>query len=370
VGEEKAQYSGRGVVDSAGYFRILRPILWMALFLALVEVALEYRAHRRGWDTAIFGAVRSEHARPEPGAGQPKLGPTPDFPFRGPVVKGQKPADTVRIWVAGASHGEDIYLPADVVFPNVIGAKLRLYGVSAEVLNASRAGTAIDGDLAFLKREFERWRPDVVVLYQLSLDLALLSRQFLGPVRGKAAESEPVDGSRTETTRDASWAGRLYGKTTSYELLNAVVTTRISALQPSNDDIGTEARAAFRRRLTRFVDEVRALGAEPVLCTFSTSFSPTSTAPVPVDVELFAHRFANHLSARGWLAAVEQLNKVIRDVAEDRRTPLVDTATVLAGREEMFRDQVHFTTEGHGVLADTIAIGLLRTTAGLKRTRQ
>jgi hypothetical protein len=333
----------------------------------LAEVALEYRAHRRGWDTPVFGAVRSEHS--EPRSGPSNFGPTTGFPFRGPVVNGPKPADTVRIWVAAASHGEDIYLPPDVVFPNAIGSKLQSNGVSAQVLNASMAGAAIDGDLRFLKREFGRWQPDVVVLYQMSLDIGLLSRRYLGPFKAKANEEGADDQLPAAPASELSWAGRLYQKTTSYELLHAVVTTRISAMRPSHDDIGTEARATFRRRLVHFVDEVRALGAEPVLCTFSTSFSPTAAAPVPEDIVLFAHRFAERLSARGWLAAVEQLNGVIRDVAEERRVLLVDTAAVLAGREELFRDPVHFTAAGHGVLADTIAAALSRTTTRTQRTR-
>lgn len=357
-------------LDRSGYFRIMLPILWIGFFLALAEVGLEYRAYVRGWDTLVFGAVRSEHGRPEARSGAPKFGPTADFPFRGPVVKRPKPADTVRIWVAGASHGEDIYLAPEVVFPNVIGSKLQLKGVSAQVLNASRAGTAIDGDLAFLKRDFDQWRPDLVVLYQLSLDIGLLSRRFLGRAGSKASKGGAEGQPPAAPARQPSWGERLYRKTTSYELLNALVTTRLSALRPSSDDIGTEARAAFRRRLVRFVDEVRALGAEPVLCTFSTSFSPSASAPVPSDVELFVHRYSEHLSARGWLAAVEQLNGVIRDVAQERRVLLVDTVAVLAGREEMFRDPVHFTTEGHGVLADTIVVALSGVTARTQRTRQ
>jgi lysophospholipase L1-like esterase len=115
---------------------------------------------------------------------------------------------------------------------------------------------------------------------------------------------------------------------------------------------------------------VKALGAEPVLCTFSTSFSPTASAPVPPDVVLFAHRWNEHLSPRGWLAAVEQLNGVIRDVAEQEGALLVDTAAVLAGREEKFRDPVHFTADGHTVLAETIAAALSRTMARKQEMRR
>jgi len=349
-------------LDRIAYFRVLRPILWIGLFIAAAEIGLEYRAHVRGWDTLLFGAIRSVHAGPQQSTGSaPGFGPTAHFPFRGPVLERQRPANAVRIWVAAASHGEDIYLPPDVVFPNVIGKKLQLQGVPAQMLNASKAGAGIDGDLAFLRREFERWQPDVVILYQLSLDIGLLSRQFLGPAKKKIASGNAdVELSPAASAGEPSWAARLYRKTTSYELLNAVITTRVSAMGLSNDDIGNEARNAFRRKIVRYVDEVRALGAEPVLCTFSVSFPPGATTPVPRDVVLFVHRWTAHLSARGWLAAVEQLNGVIRDVAGDRGVLLVDTASVLTGREALFRDPVHFTPQGHDVMADTIAAALSR----------
>ncbi len=347
--------------DRGAYFRALRPIFWIGLFLASLEIGLEYRAYLKGWDTPLFGAVRSEHGRSKVLEGSmPAFGPTADFPFRGPVVKGPVPAHTLRIWVASASHGEDIYLPPDVIFPTLIGKKLQLQGLSAQVLNASRAGKAIEGDLALLRREFDQWRPNMVVLYQLSLDIGILSRRYLGPARSKASgrktdvESPTSVGSGSEP----SWGARLFKESTAYSLLNANVTTRLSAAQLLSDDIGSEAREAFRRTLLDFVDGVRALGAEPVLCTFAIGISPTAPAPPPRDLVLYVHRWNEHLSVRGWLAAVEQLNSVIRDVAKDRRVLLVDAAAVLTGREDMFRDPVHFTPAGHSVLAGTIASAL------------
>lgn len=331
------------------------------MFLSAIEIGLEYRAYLRGWDTPLFGAVRSEHehAKLLPGA-SPEFGPTADFPFRGPVIKEPKPADAFRIWIASASHGEDRYLPPDTIFPTLIGDKLKLQGLSAQVLNASRAGTGINGNLAFLRSEFARWQPDVVVLYQLSMDIASLSRRFLA-----RTESEVVNRNKEGTDRasgapggEPSWAARLFKQSTVYALLNANVTTRLSAAQLLNDDIGLAAKEDFRRTLLEFVDGVRALGAEPVLCTFSISISPRSPPPIPRDVALFVYRWNEHLSVRGWLTAVEQLNGVIGDVAEDEHILLVDAAAALTGREDLFRDPVHFSLEGHSVLADTIASAL------------
>lgn len=346
-----------------GYLRMLRPVLWIGLFLLAVEVGVEYRAYLRGWDTKLFGAVRSGHGRSIAAEGPvPVFGPTAEFPFRGPVIDDVKPAGTLRIWIASASHGEDIYLPPDFIFPTLVAKELQTRGIPAQALNASRAGTAIAGDLTRLRREFDRWRPDVVVLYQLSLDIGLLSRRFLAPVGGKGVPPRSNEDLRPPVAPrdDLSWAARLYRGSTTYELLNANVTTRLSAAQLLNDDLGLEAREAFRRTLVDFADGVRALGAEPVLCTFSISASPSSRGAIPPDVVLFVHRWTKHLSARGWLKAVEDLNSVIRDVAREKDALLVDTAAVLTGREDLFRDVVHFTREGHGVIAGAIASVLAR----------
>ena len=81
---------------------------------------------------------------------------------------------------------------------------------------------------------------------------------------------------------------------------------------------------------------------------------------MPRDVVLFVHRWNEHLSARGWLSAVEQLNGVIREVAEETHTRLVETAVDITGREDLFRDLVHFSPEGHAEMAGTIASALVR----------
>lgn len=357
----KAATSNQVQLGSPVFLSTLRPIFWIALYLAAIEIGLEYRAYLRGWDTALFGAVRSEHSLSNALDGSaPRFGPTAESPFRGPLIKSPRQANELRIWVASASHGEDIYVPPQSIFPTLIGEELRQKGILAQVLNASRAGTAIQGDLARLTREFDIWRPDVVVLYQLSLDVGLLSRRFLGPARSRATETGSDAETQTTPRNEPSWAARLFRESTAYSLLNANITTRVSAARILSDDIGADARKAFRRILVDFVDGIRDLGADPVLCTFATSVSPSASTPIPRDVELFVYRWNEHLSARGWLAAIEQLNGVIRDVATEKRALHVDAAAQFTGREEIFRDPVHFSLAGHRALAVAIASALTR----------
>ena len=66
-----------------------------------------------------------------------------------------------------------------------------------------------------------RWRPDVAILYQMSLDVSYLSNRFLAG--GSAAEQNDAGG---RPGRDAgpSWPVRLIESTTSWALLKANVT--------------------------------------------------------------------------------------------------------------------------------------------------
>jgi lysophospholipase L1-like esterase len=75
-------------------------------------------------------------------------------------------------------------------------------------------------------------------------------------------------------------------------------------------------------------------------------------------VVLFVHRWNKHLSARGWLDAIDRLNGVIRAVAQERNVHLVDLEPALTGRQEFFRDPVHFSPAGHRAMAEGIASGL------------
>jgi lysophospholipase L1-like esterase len=348
--------------DSFPVYRMLRPVFWVVVFFIFIELGLEVRAHLRGWDTLLYGMVRAEEAGGTSDHGaNPAFGPTAHFPFRGPVVGLLKPAGAVRIWVASASHGEDIYLPVESIFPSLIGEGLESAGISAQVLNASRAGTGISGNLAMLKRDFDDWQPDFVVLYQLSMDISILSEQLLAPIGSSVPGQRATDESGPfgeEGNQGLSWASRTFEKFTVYELLNAKITTPLSTAQVLNDDLGTEAEASFRRTVEEFVEQVRQLGAEPILCTFATSYSPRAPGPIPRDVVLFVHRWNKHLSARGWLDAIDRLNGVIRAVAQERNVHLVDLEPALTGRQEFFRDPVHFSPAGHRAMAEGIASGL------------
>jgi hypothetical protein len=126
--------------------RVIWPLLWAFVFLALIEVALECRAAGRGFKTHLFGQSpqRAKNVAENDLDNDANFGPAQGFPFRSRIVDSRKKQDTIRIWIASSSHAEDVRMKVHDVFPVVIERELNRRGFSCEVLNASRAGMTLE----------------------------------------------------------------------------------------------------------------------------------------------------------------------------------------------------------------------------------
>jgi hypothetical protein len=321
------------------WWRHLAVLGWMALFLGALEIAAEVRAYRRGWDTLLFG-----HGGPPASNVDLGLGPTEAFPFRSRIVPVERAPGTLRIWVASASYAMGGNLSADATFPVRMGDLLRARGVTAEVLNAGRVGVTTRDNTQELAADGPRWKPDVVVLYQMSTDVDELSRLLLGK-RGltEASGAEGLD-----------WGSRLIEETTLQPLLKEHVSSRVTLARPLVDTLGAAGERAFEERVRAFVAAVRALGAKPVLCTFATSHARTTPGQIPLHV----FRFNIRVSRTGWHDTVDAWNRVLAKVAAEENVPLVDVAGALLGRTDAFVDFVHFTAGGHERVAALLADGI------------
>ncbi|MFC1639643.1 hypothetical protein ACFL3B_02650 [Gemmatimonadota bacterium] len=336
---------------------------WTALFLLALEVGLEARAHRRGWESILFGpgTVQSGDISQMAQDTTLELGPTPAFPFRSPVVTPWKTDSGIRIWFGSASYGEDTRVPAPDIFPNLAGSLLHhRIGRSVEVLNASRAGLTIANNARDLEALGPTWTPDYAVLYGLSMDLGLLSEQFLGagvvddPDRGKASdpkETELVSG-------PFRYLSKLYETTTLYSQLKSHVTTLITEQQILADSLPAVALDSFRATVNAFVDAAIGIGATPVLTTFATSYSLDDPEPLSLASKRFILRYNPYLKPQGWLAAVKSLNSVFWEVAGERDITLIDLDSELTSHHDLFRDPVHFSVLGHSEAATLLADGI------------
>jgi hypothetical protein len=335
-------------------------LAWIALYLLVIEIALEHRAARRGWATLLWPAARSA----EPGRGgaggqaaSPEFGPTESFAFRSRVVDPHRPPGVKRVWIASSSHAEDTAVAAEQVFPNVLERELAEAGRPAQVINASRAGQTLAGHVALAGSQGDRWSPDVVVLYQMSNDIALLSRLEAEGAGAGGGEAGGGGGGGSPGLPWA-WTDRLLERSSTWPLLKTNVTSVLTAQRLLSNELGAGAEAAFAGQARQFVRFWKSRGAEVALCTFALSHDRSNRDRMPLDTVRTIFRHSAHLSIDGWIGAVDRLNGVLRRVAGEEGAAVIDVGAAVGGRSEWFRDFVHFTPRGHAQVARAIARSL------------
>ena len=326
--------------------------IWVIVLLASVELALQCRAHYRGWDAPLFGTAAASAtavAEEKPA----RYGPTSEFPFRSEIVPRACPSDTARLWVASASHAEDIYLSVDATFPARTAQLLnRASEGHWQALNASRAGNLISTNTADLSRLGAAWHPSVVVLYQMSMDIVDLSREHLAadkPSGKPRKDEEPGETSHESTLRKAA------AETVAYTTLKANLTPWISSQRVLADDLGEAAEHDFEARIRDFLHVVRESDSLAVLTTFATSHGSQDAERLPLEVRQFMLRYNRYLSPEGWTRAISRFNQVVRRIASEEGLVLVDCESAMTGEARYFRDYVHFTPAGHIRVAELLS---------------
>ncbi|HWB13973.1 MAG TPA: hypothetical protein VG826_32395 [Pirellulales bacterium] len=334
-------------------FRTASVYIWIIVLLGGVELALECRGHYRGWDAPLFraAAISTKAVGEEKPA---RYGPTREFPFRSEIVSRERPADTSRLWVASASHAEDVRLSVEETFPGQAAHLLnRTSKRHWQVLNASRSGNLIATNTADLSRLGARWQPSVVVLYQMSIDIVDLSRQYLGATKPSGKPSRQGDESGEAVPESA--LRKAAAETTTYTTLKANVTPWIAGQRVLADDLGDAAEHDFERRIRNFLHAVRESGALAVLTTFATSHGKEEAGRLPLSVRQFMLRYNRYLSPEGWVRSVARFNGIVRHIASEEGVVLVDCEQAMTSEVRYFRDYVHFTPAGHKKVAELLS---------------
>jgi lysophospholipase L1-like esterase len=121
--------------------------------------------------------------------------------------------------------------------------------------------------------------------------------------------------------------------------------------------VPTERLELFREHLRTLIEAIRSSGAEPVLVTHAVSAS----------MPLAARDVSRTEAMRVWMpratAAVigefpYRANEVIRQVGAQDAVRVVDAAAILAGRQELFVDLVHFSEAGRQTMGRMLAAEL------------
>ncbi|MBI4000231.1 MAG: hypothetical protein HY348_00405 [Nitrospira defluvii] len=338
--------------------RLLRILLWAALYLVILEVALEVRAYHRGFDTILFDSFQRQEAVGKSVARAQETALSTSF-----LGEGEKQPGEVRYWIASSSHAEDSYLSRDVIFPSRLESMLRQSGIQATVVNASHAGMDIPANRKDLESRGPRVKPDVVILYQMSIQIGEISKRLLSTRRFESKTART--GNAPSPKPQANRIVRLFESTSIYALLKGNVSNRLAGQRVLADTLGVRGESEFEAMVRDLVESARQIGAEPVLCTFATSHVRKHLPHIPDEVPGLLFRYNVYLSLEGWISTIERFNAILRRIAEEEHLVLIDLEGQLAGHGEYFRDFVHFTPEGHAVMARAIYTALVSRPRGM-----
>ena len=99
----------------------------------------------------------------------------------------------------------------------------------------------------------------------------------------------------------------------------------------------------------------RSIGAEPVLMTQGRLVTSGNTKEQKARIR---NDYVG-LTHGALLVAFEETDKIIKNVAASKSATLIDVSSHLSGRDEIFRDHVHLTSQGADELAQLVASRLI-----------
>jgi len=308
-----------------------------------------------------------------PGMSGPNRFSTNAAGFRGPELLDPKPEGEVRIFLVGGSSTEGFYLDdAQALHSTVAGALQACFpDRMIRVYNAGKSGDRTDDHVAMVSQRIVHAEPDVVVIFSGINDLlaGILGYDFRHLVPSDAPQpfglTHQVRFLATEfqiprrlyylakrlATRDELDALQEIPLVSQY---GSVVALRRAA--PEADSMPPVDTASYERSLRTLAGTVQANGASIAFMTQQTTWAGSDSAAN-------AWHWMRLRDGRAWAgdsldAALERLNQVKRQVAEEVDAPLIDLVHLLPKSSTYFYDDVHFNPAGARAAGDAVAAAL------------
>ena len=351
--------------------KTLGTLVWVALLLFAGEVGLRVRAWQRHGSNAPVADIYEPDAllgrRLRPGttlSGTTRRLSINRWGFRGPDIPRAKPPGTIRI----ASIGYSTKFGMEASDDDSVWVQHLIRSLNDNLAGTDRDGSAnVGGDRRYdavngavpgytlavsieqLTDRIASFEPDIVVVNQVTTDIAAHSRRQFGRPAQTQAASSPV--------------GRFFHQNSM--LLNLVrqntaafrskrIPQRLRGLL---DDRGV---ADYAKRLADLVDLCRQRGWKIIFCTCPRSFGDDTASTD--QYKLAATALANNpaLSLRALNNAFDRYNDAIRNVADLQGVPLVDLDRQVPRRPDYFVDAVHLNDAGHRLVGELVTEAILR----------
>ncbi|AUM13602.1 SGNH/GDSL hydrolase family protein [Ketobacter alkanivorans] len=313
--------------------------------MLIIETGLEYRHYRLGYDTPIFGPQPEQSKPTQKNDTVSKYGPAKDFPFRSEIIPTEK-NNNLRIWIASASHAYGGRVPPDKIFPNAICERLTP-PIPCQSINGSDNGMTIAGNIRLLRKYAPLYQPDYAILYQMSMIISDQQRQLTQGTTSSQQTSNSI--------MDFSPAVKLFESLSLYVHLSDYIGNNIKLRGNLKERLPEAMDQDFEENILTFIQACRELHIKPVLTTFALSHDLSNIDEMSrTEITNFV-KYQAYLSPTGWIKTINHYNTLMKKIGTEQGVDVIDVGQALNGKPNYFIDYVHFTADGHHIIAQVIS---------------
>lgn len=266
--------------------------------------------------------------------------------FRGDEFSRQKPSNTVRIAILGASTTFNAEVSSNhATWPHRLQVKLRdaYPAVNIEVINAGVGGYVARDNLKSLRVRVLPLDPDLVIYYEANNEIVHDTREL-------ALERGLIGRQRSS---------RLVAAMSSVSLMfdlfhkNLVILARgRGAATATLAAVPVDLPRRFLATLDEMRVELERHGVPFVLSTFIVKYRRDQDRATQIANADVAFYYMPWMSIEGMLDAMDVYNAAILEYATTHRLPVVDDRDAVPADEEHFADCMHVADKGADAMAE------------------
>lgn len=279
--------------------------------------------------------------------------------------------DEIRIATIGGSTTANLNLPFDRNWPGRLGNILqqKFPDKKITVINAGTPGFDTAQSIGNLALRVMPFAPDIVIIYHAYNDF-----KAIGGNKTFTPDYSHIHKTPYGFFKQPDIWTRLLRKSMFYvRNRNLVREFKKNRIEIGNKDkkrlpyIPPEAEKTFTQHIEALVSIAESGGASVILSSFATLHDPdinwNSQAEAMKQLTPFQvmnlkslYYFTSGLTIEAIFEAFNRYNRVLLDVARDRKTGWVDNADLVPHEDQYFVDRVHFSTAGAGLMAENFAV--------------
>jgi lysophospholipase L1-like esterase len=274
--------------------------------------------------------------------------------FRSPELEDPKPLGRVRIAFIGSSTtfcaeaGEE-----KRTWPYLVWHDLqKTYPqIKIDYVNAAVVAYGVPNDIVNLEKRIKPLQPDIVIIYEGFNDMCW------------AANKLAIKQEKSISRESITWEGLLEKYSLAYNIIkkNLGIFINQQKAKSGKDRLSFEPKEVsitFRRELTELVMASKRAAPIVAIATLSYKIRREQSGGEKLRNANTALFYMPYMSLSGLLDAYEEYNRVIREVAKETGVILIKNELIIPGDDRYFKDSIHFTDQGCGLMAKRIVDSL------------